>query len=96
MLQGLIIANADPGVFWLNNFYLFIYLMLRFAYSGVLLMTAFLKIYPIPKIRNIPIYRLAYSIAIYRITTLSLTLVKPEFKHYQKLPLITEVAYIVK
>ncbi len=69
MLQGLIIANADPSVFWLNNFYLFIYLMLRFAYSGVLLMTAFLKIYPIPKIRNIPIYRLAYSIAIYRIAT---------------------------
>ncbi len=65
MLQGLIIANADPSVFWLNNFYLFIYLMLRFAYSGVLLMTAFLKIYPIPKIRNIPIYRLAYSIAMY-------------------------------
>ncbi len=29
-------------------------------------MTAFLKIYPIPKIRNIPIYRLAYSIAMYR------------------------------
>ncbi len=66
MLQGLIIANADPSVFWLNNFYLFIYLLLRFAYSGVLLMTAFLKIYPIPKIRNIPIYRLAYSIAMYR------------------------------
>ncbi len=66
MLQGLIIANADPSVFWLNNLYLFIYLLLRFAYSGVLLMTAFLKIYPIPKIRNIPIYRLAYSIAMYR------------------------------
>ncbi len=33
-------------------------------------MTAFLKIYPIPKIRNIPIYRLAYCIAIYRIATL--------------------------
>ncbi len=32
-------------------------------------MTAFLKIYPIPKIRNIPIYRHAYSIATYRITT---------------------------
>ncbi len=63
MLQGLIIANADPSVFWLN---LFIYLLIRFAYSGVLLMTAFLKIYPIPKIRNIPIYRLAYSIAMYR------------------------------
>ncbi len=61
MLQGLIIANADPSVFWLNNFYL----LLRFAYSGVLLMTTFLKIYPIPKIRNIPIYRLAYSIAMY-------------------------------
>ncbi len=29
-------------------------------------MTAFLKIYPIPKIRNIPIYRLAYNIAMYR------------------------------
>ncbi len=69
MLQGLIIANADPSVFWLNSFYLFIYLLLRFAYGGVLLMTAFLKIYPIPKIRNIPIYRLAYSIAIYRIAT---------------------------
>ncbi len=66
MLQGLIIANADPSVFWLNSFYLFIYLLLRFAYGGVLLMTAFLKIYPIPKIRNIPIYRLAYSIAMYR------------------------------
>ncbi len=66
MLQGLIIANADPAVFWLNNFYLFIYLLLRFAYGGVLLMTAFLKIYPIPKIRNISIYRLAYSIAMYR------------------------------
>ncbi len=49
--------------------FLFIYLLLRFAYSGVLLMKAFLKIYPIPKIRNIPIYRLAYSIAIYRIAT---------------------------
>ncbi len=46
--------------------FLFIYLLLRFAYSGVLLMTVFLKIYPIPKIRNIPIYRLAYSIAMYR------------------------------
>ncbi len=43
MLQGLIIANADPSVFWLNYLYLFIYLLLRFAYSGVLLMTAFLK-----------------------------------------------------
>ncbi len=43
--------------------------MLRFAYSGVLLMTTFLKIYPISKIRNIPIYRLAYSIAIYCIAT---------------------------
>ncbi len=32
-------------------------------------MTAFLKIYPIPKIRNIPIYRLAYSIAMYRNTS---------------------------
>ncbi len=61
MLQGLIIANADPSVFWLNSFYLFIYLLLRFAYGGVLLMTAFLKIYPIPKIRNIPIYRLIYT-----------------------------------
>ncbi len=69
MLQGLIIANADLSVFWLSNFYLFIYLLLWFAYSGVLLMTAFLKIYPIPKIRNIPIYRLAYSIAMYRIAT---------------------------
>ncbi len=72
MLQGLIIANADPSVFWLNNFYLFIYLfiyvLLRFAYSDVLLMTAFLKIYPIPKIRNIPIYRLAYSIAMYTVS----------------------------
>ncbi len=47
----------------------FIYLLLRFAYSGVLLMTAFLKIYPIPKIRNIPIYRLSYSIEMYRIAT---------------------------
>ncbi len=66
MLQGLIIANADPSVFWLNNLYVFIYLLLRFAYSGVLFMTAFLKINPIPKISNIPIYRLAYSIAMYR------------------------------
>ncbi len=33
----------------------------------VLLTTAFQKIYPIPKIRNILIYRLAYSIAMYRI-----------------------------
>ncbi len=65
MLHGLIIANADLSMFWLSNFYLFIYLLLRFAYGGVLLMTAFLKIYPIPKIRNIPIYRLAYSIAMY-------------------------------
>ncbi len=56
MLQGLIIANADPSVLWLNNFFLFIYLLLRFAYSGVLLMTVFLKLYPTPKIRNIPIY----------------------------------------
>ncbi len=37
MLQGPINANADPE-------------MLRFTYGGVLLMTAFLKIYPIPKI----------------------------------------------
>ncbi len=50
----------------LVKLFLFIYLLLRFAYGGVLLMTAFLKIYPIPKIRNIPIYRLAYSIAMYR------------------------------
>ncbi len=55
MLRGLIIANADPEI-------------LRFAYGGVLLMTAFLKINPIPKIRNIPIYQLAYSTTIYRIT----------------------------
>ncbi len=46
-----------------------LFLLLRFAYSGVLLMTAFLKIYPIPKIRNIPIYRLSYSIEMYRIAT---------------------------
>ncbi len=45
-----------------------IYVLLRFAYSDVLLMTAFLKIYPIPKIRNIPIYRLAYSIAMYTVS----------------------------
>ncbi len=44
MLQGLIIANADPSVFWLNYLYLFIYLFIaKIAYSGVLLMTAFLK-----------------------------------------------------
>ncbi len=35
----------------------------------VLLTTAFQKIYPIPKIRNILIYRLAYSIEMYRIVT---------------------------
>ncbi len=39
---GLIFTNADPSVFWFKQF-LFIYLLLRFAYSGVLLMTAFLK-----------------------------------------------------
>ncbi len=69
------IANADPSVFSLNNFYLFIAKVCIWwcIWSGVhmhmvhLLMTPFLKIYPIPKIRNIPIYRLAYSIAIYRI-----------------------------
>ncbi len=53
MLQGPINANADPE-------------MLRFTYGGVLLMTAFLKIYPIPKITQ---YQLAYSIAINRIAT---------------------------
>ncbi len=55
-------------MYWFKQFRC-IYLLLRFAYSGVLLMTAFLKIYPIPKIRNIPIYRLSYSIEMYRIAT---------------------------
>ncbi len=50
----------------LVKLFLFIIFLLRFAYGGVFLMTAFLKIYPIRKIRNIPIYRLAYSIAMYR------------------------------
>ncbi len=26
MLQGLIIANADPSVFWLNNFYIYLFI----------------------------------------------------------------------
>ncbi len=46
---------------------LFICFSLRFAFGVVFLMTAFLKIYPISKIRNIPIYRLAYNIAMYRV-----------------------------
>ncbi len=84
MLQGLIIANADPSVFWLNNFYLFIYLLLRFAYGGVLLMTAFLKIYPISKIRNIPIYRLARNIS-YRNPCIVIRIVSPDSCQYTAL-----------
>ncbi len=50
----------------LGKQFVLIYLLLRFAYGGVLLMTAFLKIYPIPKIKNIPIHRLTVSQPLYR------------------------------
>ncbi len=52
----------------LVKLFLFTIFFLSFAYGVVFLMMAFLKKYPIRKIRNIPIYRIAYSIAMYRDT----------------------------
>ncbi len=54
-------------------------------------MTAFLKIYPIPKIRNIPIYRLAYNIAMYRNISyrnpcIVIRIVSPDSCQYTALP----------
>ncbi len=43
-----------------------------------------------------PVYCTEREQIAFTLSALSLTLVKPEFKHSQKLPLITEVAYIVK
>ncbi len=72
----------------LVKLFLFIIFLLRFAYGGVFLMTAFLKIYPIRKIRNIPIYRLAtvsQCIAIYRIATPVSWYVSPDSCQYTAL-----------